>query len=273
MPTSLRLLRDHLGRLGVRGRLRAHEQVERQLYVALLAHAVALTRVAGVVEQLVRLVGVVGVVLGRLLVEALVVRRAGGRGRRTTCRGSRSRSRGRGRPRTRSPAARRGPARAGLNFASGQFSFEHRLKASWVNEGEGARTGSMLSAFSELRSKLVGSTSIVASISPSFSALVDGVGGAVLDELDLVVAPASSPRKFGLRSIVTMRPRVELGDDVRPAADQRELRLVGAGELLDRRLAVDVLGDDVDEQAADDAGVGLLGVDHDGLGRRASRSW
>ena len=34
---------------------------------------------------------------------------------------------------------------AGLNFASGQFAFEHRLKASCVNDGEGARTASMSS--------------------------------------------------------------------------------------------------------------------------------
>ena len=65
--------------------------------------------------------------------------------------------------------------------------------------------------------------------------------------------PGSGPRHSGFFSIVTIRPRLELGDDVGPAADQRQIRLVGAGQLLDRHLAPDVLGDDVDEQAADDA--------------------
>ena len=95
----------------------------------------------------------------------------------------------------------------GLNFASGQFAFEQRLKASWVNEGEGARTGSMLSAFSSWLKLGRLDLHRSPSISPSFSALTTA---SVVPYLMNWISSylGLSPRQFGFRSIFTMRPCV-----------------------------------------------------------------
>ena len=58
---------------------------------------------------------------------------------------------------------------AGLNFASGQFSFEQRLNASSVNDGDAALIVLMFLVLAS-RSNVAGWTSAITSISPRVSA-------------------------------------------------------------------------------------------------------
>src|SRR3954451_1740186 len=95
---------------------------------------------------------------------------------------------------------------AGLNFASGQFCFEHRLNASSVKEGEGALIVLMPFAFPR-RSNVAYCTSVTMSISPTDSAR------STASSLPYLMYWISSnfgagPRKFGLRVSRMIRLRL-----------------------------------------------------------------
>ena len=95
---------------------------------------------------------------------------------------------------------------AGLNFASGQFFLLQRLNASCVNDGEAELTALTFLAFSR-RAKLASATSGTMSISPSVSARSTA---SVLPYLIHWISSnfGFSPRKFGLRVMRMMRPRL-----------------------------------------------------------------
>ena len=194
-----------------------------------------------------------GVVSARALVEGLVEGRQQAVGDEATSRAWRS------------PAACRGrcakaiawrtvvSCTAGLNFASGQCSgarVERQLGVGRRSARGACRRSAARRAARSRRRRPRGrsrprpsvSARSVASWLPYLMNWISSHGPALAAEVR--VAPHADDAAA-----------VVLGRDVRAGADQRQLRLVGAGQLLERHLAPDVLGQDVDEQAADEARV------------------